>query len=275
MSRPILRFQSGGSFGSEESARLRALEQREDGRAGEAIEQLRVHRNDLWAVDEYQTLARNAPGLAGILARIALRSLTSSREQAERLEAERGALTLAKTLDSCEVPEAIARQIVRGEVEETAPLALLRERLEAGQLTVVLAGVAGTGKTLAACTVLGRRGGYFLPAERYCGMKPDWYEDRQTIAYYQRDLRVLVLDDLGAAAGKTSAIEPLLTRRHDNGVLTLLTLNVPHAAGRDRTPEVRRAVAEIVGDRVLSRLKEKGSVLVMDEVLRGKKEAQA
>lgn len=199
-----------------------------------------------------------------------------------RLEVPADELDLPTHLARCGVPDHMAAVIVAGPEMNAAVLAV-RDWMEKGAGFLLLHGVSGAGKSLAAATIfLAAReelrwagGGVNRYDSRGCSfmevttLSRESYFDadaRDLVAHLKR-VRLLVLDDLGAellTPGYLATMDEIVrVRWEDPRARTVLTSNV--AAKRDpKTPERPSPFEERYGARIARRIRENGTVVACD-----------
>lgn len=195
-------------------------------------------------------------------------------------------LDLPTHLARCGVPDHMAAIIVAG-AEVNATVLAVREWMERGGGFLLLHGVSGVGKSLAAATIFlaaretlgwtengGARG-----VTRYdstaCAFMP--VTDLSRESYFDADARdlvtllkrrrLLVLDDLGAemmSAGYLATLDDVIrARAEDPRARTVLTSNV--SAKRDsKAPEKVSLFEERYGARIARRIRDSGAVVACE-----------
>lgn len=143
------------------------------------------------------------------------------REQARRERLER-----AKPRVSCEDADAIAR----GTLRQTRHLAVVQGWLDRGGRSSILclAGMPGTGKSLAAAWALAQLGGAYLSANDMVRLAAGGWREQARLEDILR-ARLLVLDDLGTESDQSAMQAPLLDlvdRRQGRPWLTIITTNI-------------------------------------------------
>ncbi len=123
--------------------------------------------------------------------------------------------------------------------------------------TLVLAGNTGRGKTVAATWIAAGLDSCWWISAKDVRVADGWDSARSRAA----KAAVLVVDDLGREATDWASRElgDLVELRHDRGLRTVVTTNLPRRLEDYRTPELRAAhksqsIAERYGERLLSRL---------------------
>ena len=126
---------------------------------------------------------------------------------------------------------------------------------------MVLSGVTGCGKSLAACYPIATTGGLFVSAPEFRLLDTDQTDDGELVSELLRRARTipfLVIDDLGtehdgATGWATGRIADLLCARHEQCLSTILTTNLQR-----RGVDGEEGVAERYGARVDRRLNDSG-----------------
>ena len=141
-----------------------------------------------------------------------------------------------------------------GSIVDSESLTMLESGIAAGKRTVVLCGKPGTGKTTACVVVASRTGiGKYVTAYAYAAIAP-WDDARQQ---YLRT-RFLVIDDLGLERDADRLkIEELIFERHARQSITAISTNL-----------TIDEVCARYSDRIVSRLREDGSISLIKQVLR-------
>ncbi len=160
------------------------------------------------------------------------------------------------------VPRRIVKLLDAGKLD--LDLKPIRETLEAvsrGRTLILLQGLPGTGKSVAACYVLTRSlTGRYVRADRYSEISAsyDKLETREQDFVQRSDF--LVIDDVGEEPGKDHwRIERLISERYDSESPTIITTNLQPGA-----------FMKAYKERVVSRLGEVGRIINCTEVVRPK-----
>ena len=190
------------------------------------------------------------------------------RESGDRMTDAELSRTVSEHLARCGVPRTLVSRLAEP-LDVTPALESVQAWLDSGELTLVLGGAVGTGKTIAACfafTQHRRKWDVFMYAPG--DIPPDWrwcgglfapladFQNRSLWDDEDRDFRdraaatsLLVLDDVGSERGDgASAIQSLISSRMAAGRRTVITTNLPGEAFRVR-----------YGARVLDRIRESGT----------------
>ena len=203
--------------------------------------------------------------LTVLLERMQMRTTQSEAEDEAvnaRLEAEERARTLReaeRNIARWELPVRLVRELRAG-FRETEAVRAVRSWLNAvpQKSSLVLCGGKGTGKSSAAAWGLIQNGaGLFCYAGELATMARD-RADRQRLALAP----LLVVDDLGEDYSDekgwlASFVDTLMTRRHDNDRLTVITTNL-----------TRPQLSERYSQRVIDRLAAGDFVALVGESLR-------
>lgn len=130
---------------------------------------------------------------------------------------------------------------------------------------VVLAGNVGTGKTHLAVSLLKK----CLEAKLLCryktlavlvrGIKEAWrsdskYSESDVLDYYSREIQLFVIDEIGVQFGSPTEkqyLTEIINNRYNNYLQTILVGNANS-----------KELGELLGDRILDRIKENGKIFV-------------
>jgi hypothetical protein len=256
-----------------ERARIEGVVRIEGRLAPRRLQELHETDPATYAELEASGVVDRDPLLAGQLAAMALRRLNVTPELWQETCRDVKLFSNRRRLSDAGVPQELARTVLEGAdargraVEERQPFVDLVRRLEEGARIVVLAGVAGTGKSIAAAQWILKAGGSWVSGEFVASINLKMSTDRDVYQDLQRPRTNLVIDDLAIADG--GPVDSLLVRRFDAGAVTVATMNVPHRGGADRESEVRSAVAKVAGERTRSRIRSDGGLVICDEPMRG------
>jgi len=237
------------------------------------LEELRKVDPGTYVELETSGLIDRDPLLAGQMAAMSTRRVAVTNESWEALVKDVAEFSNRKKLDDAGVPGKLAMAVISGRdehgtaIDERQPLHELVTHLEAGARIVILAGAAGSGKSIAAAQWILRSGGSWVSGELVASINLKMVPDREIYHDLQRPRSHLVIDDLAITEGP---LDSLLVRRFDEDAITVCTMNVAHKSAADRPTEVRAALAKIFGDRTKSRLASDGAIIICDEPMRGR-----
>lgn len=125
-----------------------------------------------------------------------------------------------------------------------------------GRLLVCLLGPVGTGKTVAACRLLAKHGGLFVPVGRLVELSARYEPDRVKLSEL-RMAKLLVLDEVGSEDERDILrVESLLRERYEDARPTILIANL--------TPQLFQVR---YGDRVARRIWSHGHMVPCTRVL--------
>lgn len=193
-------------------------------------------------------------------------------------------------LARCGVPDHMAQIIIAGP-EMNATVLAVRDWMEKGRGFLLLHGVSGAGKSLAAATIFlaaretigwtenGGRRGVVRYDSTACAFMPvvdlsrDSYfdMDARDLVHLLKRRRLLVLDDLGAemlSPGYLATLDDIIrVRAEDPRARTVLTSNV--TAKRDpKAPERVSPFEERYGARIARRIRDSGQVVACEARVR-------
>ena len=162
------------------------------------------------------------------------------------------------------VPRGIASTLQKGSDQSGVKLykpafyGQMYRALQGGKVIVVLAGVLGAGKTIAACKWMMRQSdGLYVKARHYCAFSEKYSEDREQIEVYRRTMN-LVLDEMSMEAEQdTQKLGELVHDRYENARVTIMCVN--------KSP---KEAESMLGERISSRIWEAGEIIPCTDILR-------
>jgi len=172
----------------------------------------------------------------------------ASDEAVRQWEQTQARLEYESRLRSADLPPVLAADLQSPDLDRSRhPIPALRESIAAGRRMVLLTGVPGTGKTVAAiCVALEHRGAYFIRVSNYLALaqsyQTQWQAEKATLR------SALVLDDLGEEADHyRAAVDSLLSGRYNLApdCITIVTSNLTN-----------REFADAYGERIVSRFRD-------------------
>lgn len=175
------------------------------------------------------------------------------QREAEKLKQDR-----LRPYRACKIPPEVASLLAGGTLPPLQVEEALRERLSGGKLIVVLCGLLGTGKTIAACRWLASCwDGLYVKLFDLAALSDHMDKDRPRIAEI-RDVESLVIDECSLALDKDQIkLEMLLHHRIDYGKQTIVIV--------DKSPS---EALDHLGERITSRVWELGSVIPAKQIVR-------
>jgi len=171
------------------------------------------------------------------------------RELARRREVDEGLARDARmrALVSRGVPSRIATLIAEGSLRPSQALSVVEASKKA---VVILSGIAGAGRSVAAAAMVAKVGelGRFIRAFDLVALRADQYGDRLAIREIE-GAKVLAIDDLGLETVDQrylALLEQVIRRRFDDGKRTVITTGLPKPKFVERYG--RRLVEQISPD---------------------------
>lgn len=146
-----------------------------------------------------------------------------------------------------DVAEKVLAEVWDGPVRDEAPLVAARKWWGSNVPMLILCGTTGTGKTVAAVSLVREHGGEIVRAIDLARRIDPWSDEiKRGVRELRLDAHLSVLDDLGAETDNSRAKEALyryVEARLRTGARTVITANMPKA-------DFRR----LYGDRIADRL---------------------
>lgn len=175
-----------------------------------------------------------------IVARVAGKLRPQDAAAVREWETEQERLRLASALRTMDLPDRILADLDSPDLDpDRHPIPAIKDALVEGQRMVLLAGTAGTGKTVAAAWIVHRLpGAYFLRLTRYLALesshKTAWEAERASLR------SALVIDEIGEEEDwQRGKVDQLLAVRYDmaSSATTICTSNLTISAFRERYGE--------------------------------------
>lgn len=165
-------------------------------------------------------------------------------DEARKSEAERDRWMRAHGQD---VAAQVLAEVWDGALRDEAPLLAARKWWGSGVPMLILCGTTGTGKTIAAVSLVREHGGEIVRAIDLARRIDPWADEiKRGVRELRTDAHLSVLDDLGAEMDTSRAKEALyryVDARLRPGARTVITANIPKT-------DFRR----LYGDRIADRL---------------------
>jgi DNA replication protein DnaC len=156
----------------------------------------------------------------------ALRDEPSCPRQIRAFDEARDAAHLEERLADAGIPKALLVDAMNP--KPTKATAYVDDWLPSNRRILVLAGLPGVGKSVAAAYAIRRYRGRWAKAS-YIAKVQGFSQEHENARARLKETRLLVIDDLGAENNtdhSRSAIEELIADRYDEGVRTVITTNL-------------------------------------------------